>query len=127
MLTIPHEALCYIIAKAREFAAVAPGECEDLGSNTADDDERAILLDTPQDPTALELREAIDGLNVDEREELLALIWVGRGDFGATEWMQAIRQARNIRNKSAADYLVGTPLLADYLEGGLSAIGESLE
>ena len=73
MLTIPLETLAYIIEKAREFDAEVPSDAEE-GSNAADDDERQILLDTPDNPTAQELRSALDGLNVDQREELLALL-----------------------------------------------------
>lgn len=128
MLTIPLEKLAYIAEKAREFDAevpIDPGEA--TGSDPADDDERQILLDTPDNPTEEELRDAIDGLNIDEREELLALVWLGRGDFDAKSWPEAVRQARDSGNASETDYLLGTPLLADYLEAGVDALGLSLE
>ena len=68
MLTIPLEKPAYIIEKAREFDAEVPADADEAeGSDPADDDERQILLDTPENPTAQELRDAIDGLNVDER------------------------------------------------------------
>jgi hypothetical protein len=126
MLTIPLETLAYIIEKAREFDAEVPSDAEE-GSNAADDDERQILLDTPDNPTAQELRSALDGLNVDEREELLALLWLGRGDYDAGNWSEALKQARQTRTASETAYLLGTPLLADYLEEGVSALGLSLE
>jgi len=126
MLMIPLETLAYIIEKAREFDAEVPSDAEE-GSNAADDDERRILLDTPDNPTAQELRSALDGLNVDEREELLALLWLGRGDYDAGNWSEALKQARQTRTASETAYLLGTPLLADYLEEGVSALGLSLE
>jgi hypothetical protein len=126
MLTIPLETLAYIIEKAREFDAEVPSDAEE-GSNAADDDERQILLDTPDNPTAQELCSALDGLNVDEREELLALLWLGRGDYDAGNWSEALKQARQTRTASETAYLLGTPLLADYLEEGVSALGLSLE
>jgi hypothetical protein len=126
MLTIPLETLAYIIEKAREFDAEVPSDAEE-GSNADDDDERQILLDTPDNPTAQELRSALDGLNVDEREELLALLWLGRGDYDAGNWSEALKQARQTRTASETAYLLGTPLLADYLEEGVSALGLSLE
>jgi len=87
MVTIPLEKLAFIVAKAREFdAEVAPDGDDDAASNPADDGERAILQDTSDNPTLQELRDAIDGLNVDERDELLALVWIGRGDFTADQW-----------------------------------------
>ncbi|HEV2303345.1 MAG TPA: DUF3775 domain-containing protein [Stellaceae bacterium] len=127
MLTIPLEKLAYIVEKAREYDAEVAPEGLQEGSNASDDGERAILEDTPDNPTASELRDAIDGLNVDEREELLALAWLGRGDYDAKGWHEALRQARDIANASETDYLLGTPLLADYLEEGLAALGLSLE
>jgi Protein of unknown function (DUF3775) len=126
MLTIPPEKLAYIIEKAREFDAEVPSDAEE-GSNPADDDEREILLDTPDNPTTQELRDAIDGLNIDEREELLALVWLGRGDYNAENWSEALQQARQTRTATETAYLLGTPLLADYLEEGVSALGLSLE
>ncbi|HUC71707.1 MAG TPA: DUF3775 domain-containing protein [Stellaceae bacterium] len=128
MLTIPLEKLAYIVEKAREYDAevpVDPGATE--GSDAADDDERQILLDTPDNPTEQELRDAIDGLNVDEREELLALLWLGRGDYDAQSWAEALRQARDTRTTTETEYLLGTPLLGDYLEEGVEALGLSLE
>ena len=79
MLAIPLERLAYIIAKAREFDAEVPVEPDAAtGSDPPDDDERQVLLDTPDNPTEEELRDAIAGLGVPERQELLALMWLGR-------------------------------------------------
>ena len=128
MLTIPLRKLGFIIAKAREFDAEIPIDPDAAsGSNPADDDERQILLDTPDNSTRDELRDAIDGLNVDEREELLALTWLGRGDYDAKEWPEALRQARAAATATETEYLLGTPLLGDYLEEGASALGVSPE
>ena len=80
MLAIPLERLAFIIAKAREFDAEVPVEPDAAtGSDGPDDDEREVLLDTPDNPTEEELRDAIDGLGPPERHELLALMWLGRG------------------------------------------------
>jgi hypothetical protein len=128
MVTIPLEKLAFIVAKAREFdAEVEPDDAGADASNPADDGERAVLQDTADNPTQQELRDAIDDLNVDERDELLALVWIGRGDFTAEEWDDAVGEARNLQNRRDADYLIGTPLLADYVEEALAAFGLSLE
>jgi len=126
MLTIPLEKLAYIIEKAREFDAQVPSDAEE-GSNAADDDEREILLDTPDNPTEQELRDAIDGLGIPERQELLALMWLGRGDYDAESWSEALQQARQTQSASETAYLLGTPLLGDYIEEGVAALGHSLE
>ena len=126
MLTIPLEKLAYIVEKAREFDAEVPSDAEE-GSNAADDDEREILLDTPENPTEQELRDAIDGLGIPERQELLALMWLGRGDYDAESWSEALQQARQTQSASETTYLLGTPLLGDYIEEGVAALGLSLE
>src|ERR1700739_3957902 len=124
MLTISLAKLAYIVEKAREYDAEVPVDPDAAtGSDSADDDEREILLDTSDNPTAQELRDAIDGLNIDEREELLALVWLGRGDYDAANCSEALQQARQTRPASETDYLLGTPLLADYLEEGVSGLG----
>jgi hypothetical protein len=128
MLAIPLERLAYIIAKVREFDAEVPVEPDAAtGSDGPDDDEREVLLDTPDNPTEQELRDAIDGLGPPEQQEVLALMWLGRGDYDAESWVEALREARENTPASVTDYLVGTPLLGDYLEEGASALGLSLE
>ena len=128
MLTIPLAKLAYIVEKAREYDAEVPVDPDAAtGSDPADDGERQVLLDTPDNPTAQELRDAIDGLNIDEREELLSLLWLGRGDYDAQSWSEALRQVREIRSSTETEYFLGTPLLGDYLEEGAEALGLSLE
>jgi hypothetical protein len=47
-------------------------------------------------PTRKVLREAIEGLSPDARRELLALVWIGRGDYGAAELDKAFADAASI-------------------------------
>ncbi len=128
MLALPPPKLAFIIAKAREYDAEITADPDALtGSNPTDDGEIEILGDTPDNPTEQELRDAIDGLNVAERQELLALLWLGRGDYDAETWSDALREAHDRMNETETDYFLGTPLLADYLEEGANALGLSLE
>jgi len=76
-----------------------------------------------EDLTARELRTLIEDLNVDEAAELVALAWVGRGDYDASEWSEALAAARQQSARRAARYLMGMPMLGDYLEEGLEALG----
>jgi len=127
MPTIDPDKVCYIIVKAREFDEQVGPEEPDEGSNPADDKGVSILEDRAGDPTLLELQTAIRDLNVDEQIELVALTWVGRGDYAADEWGEAVAQARASRNTRTAEYLTGTPMLGDFLEEGLAAFDISCE
>jgi hypothetical protein len=121
MLTISPEKVCYVIAKARELEVkVAPEELDDEGMGR-------ILEAYADDPTLAELRSFLEAQSDDELRELLALTWVGRGDFAADEWQDALEQVSDVREKHTIDYLLGTPLLPDYLEEGLAQFGHSCE
>jgi hypothetical protein len=127
MLNVSPETVCFIIVKAREFDAKVEPDDPDSGSNPSDDKDIEILEDLPDDPTLEELQGAIDQLNEDESLDLVALTWVGRGDFTKEQLRDARAQARDIPRADRARYLVGTPMLGDYLEEALAALGYSCE
>ena len=76
-----------------------------------------------EDLRTQEFRELIRDLNIDEAAELVALAWIGRGDYEAGEWSEALEEAKRRGNRRTAAYLLGLPMLGDYLEEGLEAIG----
>lgn len=117
--------VCYIIFKAREFDVKDVVTDDDSGSDPMDDDDVDVLEDQDDDPTEEELTTFIDDLNVDEQAELVALTWVGRGDFGADEWEDALDMAVDRQAGKTSRYLLGIPILADYLAEGLAAFGLS--
>lgn len=80
-----------------------------------------------EDQPADQVSNFIDGLNEDEALDLVALMWVGRGTYRSEQFVQARKVAAAEATHSAAEYLLGTPLLADYLEDGLEAMGFSVE
>jgi hypothetical protein len=127
MLTIDHEKICYLIIKAREFDVKMEPEVPDPGDNPGDDAERVILFDYPDDPTAEEVRACLDGLNDDEACEVLALVWLGQGDYKSDEWDTALADAQDAPDERRPEALMSNPLLADYLEEGLSQLGYSCE
>jgi hypothetical protein len=127
MLSIDPDKVCYVIVKAREYdVKVAPVE-PDPGSNPTDEGDQGILSDYADDPTYEELKSFISGLNQEEAVELVALTWMGRGDFTIDEWADAVSQANDARNDRTAEYLLGIPLLSDYLEEALSLHGHTCE
>jgi hypothetical protein len=70
-----------------------------------------------------ELRAFIDGLNDDEKANLVALAWVGRGAFEPEDFDEAVATAFAEATTPTADYLMGMPHLAENLEAGLDAVG----
>ena len=67
----------------------------------------------------------LEGMNEDELADLVALVWVGRGDFEPEEFEDARRTAMEQATIPTNDYLKGVDHLAEHLEAGLDAMGIS--
>ncbi len=119
MLEISPSKIAHIAVRAREIDAKV-GRWDSAG-DTADAD--TILEARASDGTEGELRAFIDSLNADEQASLVAVMWIGRETFTADDLEEAIETARNEATTPTADYLLGIPLLSDYLEDGLNALG----
>jgi hypothetical protein len=126
-LAVSPEKVCFIIVKAREFDAKEEANETDPGSNASDDKDIAVLEDQPDDPVLEELSAFIDALNEDEQVDLVALAWLGRGDYTVRDWPLVRREAALAHGPTTASYLLGMPLLADFLEEGLTLVGRSCE
>jgi len=124
-LSISPEKVCFVIVKAREFDA--KDVVTDVGdsSNATDDAMLSVLEDHSDDPTVEEPTSFIDSLGEDEQVDLVALAWLGRDDNTLADWPDLRAQAWRARNKRTAAYLLGMPLLGDYLEEGLTQFGRS--
>ena len=106
-----------VILLARELDA-------SIGGLDADSSESDSVLEARAGDTAeTELRVLINDLNEDEQAEIVAIMWLGRDTFAAEDWDEAVQTAKDEHPGPTADYLLGAPLLADYLEDGLSALG----
>lgn len=119
-LSISLETVCRIIIRAREYEAQVPAVDPDDGSNPTDDGDVEVLEDENNSAVEEELRAIIDDLADDEQQELIALVMVGRGTFDGSEWDEAMETASD-EARDAADYLLGVPMLAGFLDAGLAA------
>ncbi len=127
-LGIDPDKVAHIIFKARQFDAKEADSDPDEGSNAADDGMTDVLEDKPgEDSVRRELVAFIRALNIDEQVALVALAWVGRGTYDIAEWGEALETARGEHNNRTASYLLGLPLLGDYLAEGLAAFGEDTQ
>ena len=114
-----------MVVKARELdVKVDPAELDE-GSNPTDDQMTRILEDYADDPTFEELKTFLEGLDDEALADLLALTWLGRGDGTLEDWDEIMAEVQDVRERHTIDYLLGTPLLADYLEAGLAEFGQS--
>jgi hypothetical protein len=129
-LTVSPEKVCFIIFKAREFDAKDAVTDPDGGSNPSDDNMISVLEDHGDDPVHQELTAFISNLSEDEQVDLVALAWLGRDDNTIEDWeglREEAARAHSTRTTHTADYLLGMPLLSDYLDEGLSLFGQSCD
>jgi hypothetical protein len=127
ILTISPEKVCFIIIKAREYDAKDEVTEVDPGSNPSDDKDVSVLENHEDDPVVEELTSFIDSLSEDEQIDLVALVWLGRDDNSASDWPEVREEAARAHNQRTSAYLLGTPLVGDYLEEGLSMLGYSCQ
>ncbi len=120
-LSISPEKVFFIIAKSRQSESSAAGL--DPAADSGDD----LPEDHSQTSDRSELSGFIRGLNEDEQIDLVALMWLGRGDGELGNWRELRAEASRAHNNRTAAYLLGTPMFADYLEEALSAFGMSFE
>ncbi len=127
-MDIALDKVCDLIIRARAIDVKEGVTDPASGSNPIDDGNLDSLMASPDDTTEEELRDVIAGLNDDERADLIALVYIGRGDMEPEEWGDAVRLAKEREDAmsiSAADWLIGIPNLGDLLDEGLAAMGRS--
>jgi len=122
-LSISPEKVFFVISKARQ-SDIEAAEPE-LMSDFADDDAGPGPRGNNTDRS--ELLGFIRDLNIDEQIDLVGLMWLGRGDGNLENWRDLRAQAAQAHNHRTASYLIGTPMLADYLEEAMSQFGASFE
>jgi len=130
-LRISTDKVCAFIEAAREVAGKVPSTAGDR--TTTGDDSRLVTLEEPEglgeaeDGRRHEMIEFVAGLNVEEQVDLLALIWLGRGDYELAEWDDAVAEAEARIAARDPDYMIGDAALPEYLGGGLEAFGRSCD
>lgn len=114
-----------IILRARAVDVKEGATDPDSGSNPIDDGSTDVLVSGTDDATEEELRGMIGALNDDERAELLAVLYIGRGDLEPEEWGEAVRFAREreAAGEGAVETILGSPIAGDLLDEGLANLG----
>lgn len=127
VIGIAIEKVCELITHVRAFDSKVEVTDSDFGNELSEEDLEKVRESFANDPAYEELVGFIDALNEEEQINLVALTWVGRGDFSAEEWVDVLREARDARSDHTDTYLLGIPMLGDYLEEGLAQLGYSCE
>ena len=123
---VSEDVLATIILEAKSFDATVPQTDPNEASNDSDDREISALETQKDNPARQVLEQSINGLNDQQKANLVALAWVGRGDYDAVEWPDAMRTAKERDGSVTSYYLSGIPLLGNYLEAGADALGISV-
>ena len=122
-LNINTDYLGMLMLKVRAVMAQEPEVMPDPGGNPSDDEGPAVLQEQEENLSLEEILEEIEGLDSDKQVELVALMWLGRGDAEAEEWQELLQLAVDRREAPTATYLLDHPLLAEYWAEGLEKLG----
>ncbi|MCF3932324.1 DUF3775 domain-containing protein [Acuticoccus sp. M5D2P5] len=93
----------------------------DAGTGYERSDAALAEEDEDVDGTREEVAAMIDSLNVDEQAELLALTYIGRGDYEPSDLKTAIRDAKAQHSGPASHRLFEIDIFPSYLETGLDS------
>ena len=97
----------------------------DRDPDSSETDAVETLMTGENDPIRLEIEDWLESLDEEAQAELVALYWIGRGDYDGEDFPRAVREARRRRTGSTATYLLGAPMLGDYIEIGMDAVIEA--
>jgi hypothetical protein len=123
-LQISPEKVAWLILKLQAFSAkVSPYETDAENDDPGEDQIADALENRGDDPVVREVVGFVRSLNDDEETDLVALAWLGRGTYEIEDWDDARSTAAEERTTRTEQYLLGTPLAAEYLAEGLSAFG----
>jgi len=127
MLDVNPDTVCRLVEVARAFHAQEQVTIPEEPGEPDDDWSTQILTGHSGDATLEEFRGIMADLEPDQQQQVVALLWLGRGDFSLEEWPDALEQATDNWNERTADYLIAHPLLPDYLAEGLNQHGYSCD
>lgn len=127
MLNVSSDTVCRLIRLAQEFHAQEEVTFPEDPSNPSGDWAVQMLASHADDATFQEFQFIVNDCDPDQQQEIVALLWLGRGDFSEDEWGAAVEMAGENWNPRTAEYLIAHPLLPDYLAEGLNLLGYNCE
>lgn len=91
----------------------------DLGGNATDDGVAGTLQETGGGRSRAEITQEIENMNDEQKDALVALIWIGRGDAEPEEWEETKLLARQQHDGPVSHNLLGQPEVGEFLTEGL--------
>ncbi|STY29973.1 Protein of uncharacterised function (DUF3775) [Legionella wadsworthii] len=122
MLNLDTETICDLLDKARQFQVKEEVSFPEV---TDDMDSLYVLADHQDDAVYQETIEYINNLRSDQQATLVALMYLGRGDYTQDEWEDALSFAQEEITEHTGEYLLSRPMVADDIERGLNMLGIS--
>ena len=126
-LSIPLDDMAELITRTRAIQGREAEVDPDAGSNPSDDKAIDAIQETPDDLTRAEVLNVIRDFDVDQQAELVALLWLGRGDAEPAEWEETVKLAADRRDVPTERYLLSQPLVAEYWAEGLERLSVGVE
>lgn len=127
MFNVNPDIVCRLIDLAREFHAQEEVSFPETPGNPSGDWAVQMLASHADDLTAQSFDALFLDLEPDQQREVVALMWLGRGDYTLDDWDAALEQAEYVCNEDSGKYLLAHPLLPEYLADGLDLFGYSCE
>lgn len=127
MFNLNNDIVCHIISRAREIEIEGDLYLPGDPASPQTEDEKDVLAEDKDDLTLQELKDVINDLEPDQQKELIALLFIGTGDFEKEQWADALKAAHDVPPQSRADYLISKPMLSEFLTEGLSKFGYSCD
>ena len=109
------------------FNAVMAKEGMDIpdpGGNASDDEVAETLQETTGDLSRDEITQEIESMDDEQKDGLVALFWIGRGDAEPEEWEATKALARQQHDGLVSRYLLGQPEVGEFLTEGLEKMLE---
>jgi len=91
----------------------------DLGGNATDDEVAETLQEVEGDLSRDEITQEIESMNDEQKDALVALFWIGRGDSEPEDWEETKALARQQHDGLVSRYLLGQPDAGEFLTEGL--------
>lgn len=120
MLNLDTEMICDILDKARQFQVKEEVSFPEV---TEEMDSLYVLADYEDDPAYQEAIDFINHLRTDQQASLVALMYLGRGDYIKEEWDEAFNAAKADVTDHTGQYLLSRPSMPEDIERGLDMLG----